>query len=627
MHRRSKSAIQLAPFAIAGVVMLVAGAVALTVSILSYRNSLWRIHEHATKETIGKCDQLARQMEGDLAVARQLTLSLGSFGKVLRGERKACEETLSLLLDSSPSQLIYGMGLWYDKDRFPGPMPLFGPYVHRKSEHGITLTYMWSGQDYDYTQHAWYQLARDKNGAQAFTEPYFDTDNIYVSSVVYFRDELERPLGVATVDVTLASLRSFLRRHLPNANSVVYLCTRDQRLLFHTNEERILQEARNSGRPVRTILDLHEDDLSKLQGTGVFYAEASSQMNSVGWSIHIVEADAEGNADLVRSRRLLLVSVLVILVISLGSSSLFWYFNRRQLTERLQQDQLLFEVGKRRADEVRMARRRKLLESLIRRKTTQLEKAVEERNQFTVCLESANRDLHAANQELEAFSYSVSHDLRHPLRNIIGFIELLQKRLLGAPDKERDRCIDVIKSEARRLDELINALLAFSRINKADLKMEPVDLRQLVELLQSEFAQGFTGRSIEWIVHPMPLVFGDQLLLRQVLANLVGNAVKFTRHRENAVIEIGALAELTSEGLRVIYVRDNGAGFNPQYADKLYKIFQRLHSNREFEGTGIGLANVRRIIVRHGGHTWAEGEENKGATFFFSIRPCMSSAN
>ena len=239
-------------------------------------------------------------------------------------------------------------------------------------------------------------------------------------------------------------------------------------------------------------------------------------------------------------------------------------------------------------------------------------------------LQEANSNLLAANQELESFSYSVSHDLRAPLRNIAGFIELLRKRTAGQLDPEADRYFGIVGSEAVRMAALIDDLLTFSRIGRAELHFAPVQLATLVAEVQSELQSDLTGRQIQWRIQPLHPVLGDRTLLRQVVANLLSNAVKFTRKRATAIIEIGTQPASSGSELFTFFVRDNGAGFDPKYAAKLFGVFQRLHNPRDFEGTGIGLANVRRIVERHGGRVWAEGAPDHGATFFFSLKPAAS---
>ncbi len=237
--------------------------------------------------------------------------------------------------------------------------------------------------------------------------------------------------------------------------------------------------------------------------------------------------------------------------------------------------------------------------------------------------EAANRELlerttqlEAANRELEGFSYSVSHDLRAPLRHITGFAMMLQKKASAVLDENTLHYLNTISESAKQMGILIDDLLAFSRIGRSEVKKGKVHLGHLVKGILKDLQEETKDRDIAWSVGELPEAYCDSSMLRLVFVNLISNAVKFTRPRPRAVIEIGCLPE---QGEFIFFVRDNGVGFDPKYQDKLFGVFQRLHHQDEFEGTGIGLANVRRLIHRHGGKTWAEGEIEKGATFYFSL--------
>ena len=241
-----------------------------------------------------------------------------------------------------------------------------------------------------------------------------------------------------------------------------------------------------------------------------------------------------------------------------------------------------------------------------------------ERRRLERALRLRSEELEATNAGLEAFSYSVSHDLRAPLRHIGGFADLLGKRLSAhAADATSLRFLDTIHQAVRRMNQLINDLLAFARLGRAELTSKPVDLSVLAHEVRKTLAPEQNHRVVEWSIAPLPTVHGDLALLRQVLLNLLSNALKYTRHRDRARIEVGA--EAGSRDEHIIFIRDNGAGFDMACVDRLFGVFQRLHSETEFEGTGIGLANVRSIVRRHGGRTWAEGTPDVGATFYFSL--------
>jgi signal transduction histidine kinase len=231
--------------------------------------------------------------------------------------------------------------------------------------------------------------------------------------------------------------------------------------------------------------------------------------------------------------------------------------------------------------------------------------------------------LEAANKELEAFSYSVSHDLRAPLRHIDGFAGLLLKSdgtILSPRGKSH---LGTITASAKQMGILIDDLLVFSQMGRAEMRYGAVDLQQLVQETMQDLKAQHPGRNITWELGALPTVRGDRPMLRQVFVNLLSNAVKYSGPRDPAIIGVTASTDPAS-GEWVIAVTDNGVGFDMAYAHKLFGVFQRLHRAEEFEGTGIGLANIRRIVSRHGGRTWAEGRPGAGATFFFSLPPSLT---
>ena len=242
---------------------------------------------------------------------------------------------------------------------------------------------------------------------------------------------------------------------------------------------------------------------------------------------------------------------------------------------------------------------------------------ITERRRVAGELQRRGELLEAANKELEAFSYSVSHDLRAPLRHIDGYAALLRRTVDQSLNEKAARYLQTISDAAKQMGQLIDDLLVFSRMGRQDMLQTTVNMDQLIKSILSDLRLDLHGRQISWTIASLPEVKGDPSMLRQVFMNLLTNALKFTSTKPMASIEIG-VEPLSSDEV-VVYVRDNGVGFDMQYAPKLFGVFQRLHRADEFEGTGIGLANVRRIVHRHRGRTWADGMPDKGATFYVAL--------
>jgi len=288
------------------------------------------------------------------------------------------------------------------------------------------------------------------------------------------------------------------------------------------------------------------------------------------------------------------------------------------------------EIDERKRTEKELEQHREHLEEIVRKRTTELDKRISEVEQLNSAmvnlmedlrvsnenLELTTRQLSDANKELESFSYSVSHDLRAPLRAIDGFSQMLVKDYGDKLDEGGQHQLDVIQGSARQMGQLIDDLLAFSRLGRKGISMSEIDMGVLAQEVLEQLQLGETERTARLNIDTLPPANGDRAMIREVFVNLLSNAMKFTRPGEAPVTEVTGTVD---ENENVYSVKDKGVGFDMKYADKLFQVFQRLHSAEEYEGTGIGLALVQRIIHRHGGRVWAEGEVNKGATFYFTL--------
>jgi signal transduction histidine kinase len=290
------------------------------------------------------------------------------------------------------------------------------------------------------------------------------------------------------------------------------------------------------------------------------------------------------------------VLVIFLLVILLGAAVLFAAVagHRRRQAEKAN-CLLRDEIGERKRAEEEVSKLNSALENRVVVRTEQLD---------------------AANKDLEAFSYSVAHDLRAPLRHINGFSKLLQDHLGSTLDATALRHLSSLRDSAKTMGQLVDDLLKMGRIGRQELVCRPTDLNSLVESARLDLEAECKGRQIEWRVRELPSVECDPGLMKLVFTNLLSNAVKYTQRHEKAIIEVG---QVILDGATAIFVRDDGAGFDPRYSHKLFGVFQRLHSTQEFEGTGVGLATVQRIVRKHGGRIWAEAEVDKGAIFFFTL--------
>jgi signal transduction histidine kinase len=317
------------------------------------------------------------------------------------------------------------------------------------------------------------------------------------------------------------------------------------------------------------------------------------------------------------AKRLELWGGIVAFVLMGGALAIFW----RESSVRLRAEHLLAKTNAQLEHRVRERTMEvQRVNDLLRDENAERVAAEEEIRLLNAVLEQRvierTSQLQASNQELEAFCYSVSHDLRAPLRHIDGFSKILMEDFASQLTPEAAHCLDRIQKSINNMGLLVDALLNLSRLTRKGIAPVRVPLGEIVNVARNEMQSDLVGRNITWRIGALPVVQGDPNLLKQVFTNLLANAVKFTRNRESAVIEV---FQLEGKDETTILIRDNGVGFNMKYADKLFGVFQRLHTSEQFEGTGVGLATVQRIIQKHGGRVWAESEPEHGASFYFTL--------
>ena len=315
------------------------------------------------------------------------------------------------------------------------------------------------------------------------------------------------------------------------------------------------------------------------------------------------------------SRRFLLRSAAIATALLLIVGAVAWITSRRITTPLVQVTEAAEAVAESKPHVQVDVNREDEIDRLADSFNTMAQKVEVARADLELRVEQRTAELRAANRELEAFSYSVSHDLRAPLRAIVGFVQILEEDHSATLDPTARHHLDRVKLNARRMGQLIDDLLSFSQIGRTTMVRQTVDMQAMATAVAQE-AIATSGRPVDLTVEPLPQAYGEAALINQVFVNLVSNAVKFTAKVDHPAIVIGVREE---DGETSYFVRDNGVGFDDRHVDKLFGVFQRLHRPDEFEGTGVGLAIVQRIITRHGGRVWAEGKTGAGATFYFTL--------
>jgi signal transduction histidine kinase len=565
--------------------------------------------EHVREGAIAVARLAAANQENFTKNSRQMLATLTQLPFLLLGTNRAyCENHLSSLRRLSPDYLNFGLvetngNIFCSAQPFDGTVNVSDRNYFRE----VLKTKKFST--------GVFQIGR-LTGQQAlnFGYPVLDEKGV-LQRVVY-------------ASLKLSSLSDALAQvSVPYNGSVTVLDHAGTVLARHPDGPKYIGKSLADHAVVKRMLERKEQTFEMAGDDGTLRLYAVSQVGDglvVSVSIPLSVAFAHANEVLARNLIILGLVAMLVLVISkyYAQRAFLWPVNSlATAARRLAGGDLKARAGKigGSAELVELGKAFDDMAQQLQKRQSEIIEANEHINRLNQSLELRVKDrtaqFEAANKELEAFAYSVSHDLRAPLRHITGFADLLRKKA-GGLDPESARSLEFIISGAKQMELLVHDLLNFSRTSRTEIHLRQVRLSDLVEEVRQSIQSELNGRAVEWKVHSLPDVHADPALLRIVFNNLLGNAIKYTRPRKPACIEVGTSP---SEREHVIFVRDNGVGFDMQYVGKLFGVFQRLHHAEEFEGTGIGLASVQRIIVRQGGRVWAEGKESEGATFYFSL--------
>ena len=591
------------------VLMLLAVLPAFGLVVYEYREQRRLETERVREGAIAVARLAAATQENFTKNTRQMLATLTQFPFLLLGTNRAyCETHLSNLRKLSPDYLNFGL-VETNGNVFCSAQPFDG--MVNVSDRSYFQQVMQTNK----FSTGVYQIGR-LTGQPALNFGY---------PVLNEKGLLQR---IVYASLKLSSLTDALARvPVPYNGSVTVLDRAGTVLARNPDAKDFVGKSLAQDAVFKRILD-HKEQIFEMAGTdGIARLHAVSLVDDsllISVSIPLSLSLARANETLARNLTILGFVALFILVASgfYARRAFLWPVNSlATAARRLASGDLKARAGKigGSAELAQLGQAFDDMAQQLQKRQSEIIEANEHINRLNQNLELRVKDrtaqFEAANKELEAFAYSVSHDLRAPLRHITSFADLLRRKTRGL-DPESARCLEFIISGAKQMELLVHDLLNFSRTSRTELRLTQVQLCGLVDEVKQSVQSELNGRVIKWNVHPLPEVHADPALLRVVFNNLLGNAIKYTRPRKTACIEIGTSP---SEREHVIFVRDNGVGFDMQYVGKLFGVFQRLHHAEDFEGTGIGLATVQRIIVRQGGCVWAEGKENEGATFYFSL--------
>lgn len=596
----TKQSSQLSVIALVMVVIVVA-TILITVGILVFSNlRAETLRTTAQQDQLTRAQAISDRLGSYLINAQQLANTTSQLVANIRDDRERVEGLLLQILASAPSEIIYGIGTWYEPTLFDGETVYYGPYVHQDEPQAI-LTYEWMADDYDFHTQGWYVAGKEGAGNVVFTSPYFDTGLVYMSASKAFYDDNGVFSGVITVDMVLPLLRDLIVGVNTNPNEVIYVTTGEGAIFVHPAEEAILEFARQNGKIPTSILDLNEADLSAYLGAirAPNTIDATAPIELTDWTVHIATNEDFLFSD-VRDLNTTLFGVL-------GG---VWFFTVVAL---FGLNRYSIQTNKARIEQQKLQRAAETLQIT----NEALEAIVKQR---TIELEKAKEDAERANVVKSQFLAAMSHELRTPLNAILNFTQFVSTGVLGDINQEQEDTLNKVVTSGEHLLSLINDVLDISKIEAGALELfveDDINMNKELKVI-IETAKGLLQTdavTIEQDIQPdLPLITGDKQRINQILLNLVSNACKFT---EKGAITIGAKQH--NDTIQ-FYVKDTGAGIASVDFDKIFETFGQTRVGlKKGRGTGLGLPISRRLAEAHGGTLTLESTVGVGTTFTVTL--------
>ncbi|MDX2077894.1 MAG: ATP-binding protein [bacterium] len=561
----------------------------------------------AQQDQQARAQAISDRLGSYLINAQQLANTTAQLVAPIRDNREQVETLLLQVLASAPSEIIYGIGTWYEPNLFDGETVYYGPYVHQDTPQAI-LTYEWMTPEYDFHTQAWYVAGKEGAGEVVFTPPYFDTGLVYMSASRAFFDDNNVFSGVITVDMVLPLLRQLIVEANTDPNEVVYVTTADGAIFVHPAEEAIVEFARQNGKTPTSILDLNESDLTayleSAQAEKTVSAVAPVQLTN--WAVHLTTDENRLFSSISELNTTLLAVMGGVWLFTFAALFGLNRFASQTNKSRAEQQKLEAEISERKRAAETLQITNEALEELIHSRTAELEKAKEE----------AER----ANVVKSQFLAAMSHELRTPLNAILNFTQFVSTGVLGDVNEEQEETLNKVVTSGEHLLGLINDVLDISKIEAGALELfveDNVNINKELKMVIAT-AKGLIGDrpvTIEEAIAPdLPLITGDRQRISQIMLNLVSNACKFT---EKGTITIGA--ELRGEHIQ-FFVKDTGMGIASEDFEKIFQTFGQTRVGlKQGRGTGLGLPISRRLAEAHGGKLTVTSTIGEGSTFFVEL--------